>query len=172
MESIAADEMFSKGGKLKRLHDLDERTLKFIFSEKTPMTLLNEICAKLRYQKANFEVSPVEEGSFLFIAKATFDNAEFFSVPAPRKKDATNDAAVLVIDYLFRNNKIPLDDNQIAKIQKLKPDSLNNSGSSQQSNFKMEINSSFEEEDQSGPSSLFELAQSMVYNAVKEVSSL
>ena len=58
----------------------------------------------------------------------------------------------------------------MAKIQKSKPNSVKNAEISPQIHVKMEIDDLVEDADQSGPSSLFELAQSIVYNAVQKVS--
>ncbi|KAE9551302.1 hypothetical protein FO519_005482 [Halicephalobus sp. NKZ332] len=174
MESGSVDEIFSKEGKLKRLHDLREETLNFLISEKTPTTLLNEISAKFKLPKTNFEVSQIEEGSFLFVAKAVFEDTEFISFPAPRKKDASNDAAILVLDHLFKTNKVRSDDPQMAKIQKLKqnPGSSKIPGFSQDidiKDVKMEVDRDFEDEQEAelGHSSLFELGQLMIYDAIR-----
>lgn len=142
------------------IFELLPKTLQMLTSGKSPLSLLHEICAKNKLDQPVIEVNPIEDGAFLFLAKAVYENVVFSSIPAPRKQDAKNDVAVKIIDYF--NNRSQGKEDEFQTKTEVKDSSVES--------VPAMIGEKLVENKIEGFSSLFELAQNEVYRAILEVS--
>uniref|UniRef100_A0AC34QG09 Uncharacterized protein n=1 Tax=Panagrolaimus sp. JU765 TaxID=591449 RepID=A0AC34QG09_9BILA len=145
------------------INELHSKTLELLASGKAPLSLLHELCVKNKFPQPVIEVDPIENGAFLFIARAVHDNLVFTSIPAPRKQDAKNDLAVKIIDRFVKKSSV-LEETRIRT-------EFKNSCTIAESVPSM-VGEKVVEEAVEGFSSLFDLAQNEIYSAIFEAYEL